>query len=99
MDIYQLASCSFILCTHGEVEHSFGFLNQACASHRPARAWFLKIDLVRIVCMRVCVCVCMRVCPPLRLLITSGVMWHDMDLIRLVKQVLQLLYGNCSHYR
>ena len=27
--------------------------------------------------MYVCVCVC--VCPPLRLLITSGVMWHDMD--------------------
>ena len=29
----------------------------------------------------------------------SGVMWHDMDLIRLVKQVLQLLYGNCSNGR
>ena len=27
---------------------------------------------------------------------TSGMMWFDMDLIRLVKQVLQLLYGNCS---
>ena len=24
-----------------------------------------------------CVCVC--VCPPPRLVITSGVMWHDMD--------------------
>ena len=33
------------------------------------------------------------------LLITSGVMWHDVDSIRLVKQILQLLYGNCSHYR
>ena len=43
-----------------------------------------------------CVFVC--VCPPLRLLITSGVMWHDVDLIRLVKQALQLLYGNRSHY-
>ena len=62
------------------------FLNQA-------RAWFLKIVSVR---MSVCVCVC--VCPPLRLLITSGVMWHDMDPMRLVKQVLQLLYGNCSSY-
>ena len=29
----------------------------------------------------------------------KGMMWYDMDLIRLVKQVLQLLYGNCSHYR
>ena len=26
-----------------------------------------------------CVCVFVSVCPPLRLLITSGVMWHDMD--------------------
>ena len=27
------------------------------------------------------------VCPRLRLLITNGMMWSDMDLIRLVKQV------------
>ena len=40
------------------------------------------------------VCVCL---PP-RLSITSG-MWRDMNSIQLVKQVLQLLYGNCSHYR
>ena len=44
------------------------FLNQV-------RAWFLKIDPLQIVGMRVCVC------PRPRLLITSGVMWHDMDLI------------------
>ena len=45
------------------------------------------------VCLCVCVfvCVCMRVCPPLRLLITSGVMWHDMNPIPLVKQVLESL--------
>ena len=38
-------------------------------------------------CVCVCVCVCVRVCvcarvcvhPPLRLLITRGVMWCDMD--------------------
>ena len=47
-----------------------------------ARAWFPKIGSVQIVSM--CVCVC----PPLRLLITSGIIWHDMDSIRLVKQVL-----------
>ena len=35
-----------------------------------------------------CVCVC--VCPPPRLLITSGMMWRDMNPMRLVKQVLQL---------
>ena len=33
------------------------FLNQARASLRLARAWFLKIDPVRIVCIRACVCV------------------------------------------
>ena len=48
--------------------------------------------------MSVCVCVCVCVCPPLRLLITSGMIWRDMDPMRLVKQVLQLLYGNCSRY-
>ena len=36
--------------------------------------------------------------PPTRLLITSGVMWQDMDSIQLVLNVLQLLYGNCNHY-
>ena len=57
------------------------FLNQARAGLWQARAWFLKIDPVQIVSMCVfgCVCVCVCVCPPLRLLITSGMMWRDMD--------------------
>ena len=80
-----------MLCT-------FAFLNQARAGHRPARAWFLKIDPVRIVGMRVRVCVCVCVCPRPRLLITSGMIWRDVNLIRLVKQVLQLSYGNYSCY-
>ena len=33
------------------------FLNQARAGLQLARAWFLKIGPVRIVCMRACVCV------------------------------------------
>ena len=70
-------------------------LNQVRVGLWPACAWFLKIDPVRIVSMRVCGFVCLRP----RLLITSGVMWRDIDLIRLGKQVLQLLYGNCSCYR
>ena len=47
-----------------------------------ARAWFLKIDPVRIIGMRVSVCVSRR---PL-LLITCGVTWRDMDFIRLVNE-------------
>ena len=56
---------------------------------------FLKLILCRSsVYMYVCVCVF----PCLRLLITSSMIWHDMKPIWLVKQVLQLLYGNCSRY-
>ena len=51
------------------------------------------------VCACVCVCVCVCVYPLPRLLITSSVIWCDMDPIQLVKQVLQPSYGNCSHYR
>ena len=78
------------------------FVNQARWSvigmQQPARAWFLEIDSVRIVSMCVCLHVCVCVCLPPRLLITSGMMWHDIDPIRLVKQILKLLYGNCSRY-
>ena len=50
------------------------FLNQAHAGHMPG---FLKLLLSMNVCMHMCLCVC--VCPPPRLLITSGVMWCDID--------------------
>ena len=70
------------------------FLNQVRAGLGRRAPGFLKLILCG---SSVCVFVC--VCPRPRLLLTSGVMWHDMDLIRLVKQVLQLLYGNCSRYR
>ena len=48
---------------------------------------FLKLFLCRClyIHMRVCLCVSL----PQRLLKTNGVMWHDMDPISLVKQVLQ----------
>ena len=66
-------------------------LNQARAGLRPARARFLIIVSVRtFVCVFVCVFVCLCVHPPPKLLITIGVIWHDIDPIRLVKQVLQL---------
>ena len=51
--------------------------------------------ILKIVFVQMSVCVCVCVSAP-RLLITSGVMWHDMYPIRLVKQALQLLYGNCN---
>ena len=59
------------------------FLNQARARLWPARTWFLKIDPGWIVSTYVCVCVSAP-----RILITSGVMWRDIDPIQLVKQVL-----------
>ena len=59
-------------------------LNQARTGCRLARAWFLRIASV---CERLyaCVYVCVCVCPPPRLLITSGMMWYDIDPIWLVK--------------
>ena len=75
--------------------YNITLLNQVCVGHRLACTWFLIIDPVRIVGMHACICVS----PHQRLLIASGVIWRNMDLIQLDKQVLQLLYGNCSRYR
>ena len=65
-------------------------LNQARTGRRLSHTWFLKIGPVQIIGMRVrvCVCVCVCVCTRarLRLLITSGMMWRDMNLIRLVNK-------------
>ena len=44
-------------------------------------ALFLKIAFVQEIDMCVHACVCMCVCPPLRLLVTNGVMWHDLNSI------------------
>ena len=41
----------------------------------------------------VCQSVCLSVCPPLKAIITSSVMWCDIDRVRLVKQVLRLSPG------
>ena len=57
------------------------FLNQVHAGCGRRVAGFLKLLLCG---LSVCVCVC----PPPRLLIISGVMWHDIDPIQLVQQVL-----------
>ena len=49
-----------------------------------AHTWFLKIVSEQLsVC--VFVSVCLSVCLSPRLLITSGVMWHDMDPMLFVK--------------
>ena len=57
------------------------FLNQMCAGLQLAHIWFLNIALSANVSMCVYVCVC----PPPRLLITSGMMWYDIDPICLVE--------------
>ena len=46
---------------------------------KPGTPGFLELLLSTNVCMHVCVCMCLRVCPPPRLLITSGMMWCDID--------------------
>ena len=53
------------------------FLNQACAGHGAGTPGFLVLLLSANFSM--------CVCPPPRLLITSGVMWCDVDPIRLVE--------------
>ena len=69
-------------------------LNQARTGLQLVCAWFFKIDPVWIsgicLCVHVCECVCVCVCPHPRLLITSGVMWCDMDLMWLVKKIKKL---------
>ena len=56
---------------------------QCAGLHVPG---FLKLFL----CGRLYACLCLYVCPAPRLLITSVVMWRDMDPIQLVKQVLHM---------
>ena len=76
----------FLFNTKSSFKYQFVyFLNQACAGHN---AWFFKIDPVQIVYMRVCVCVCLCACVSAPEAINNQ--WCDMDLVRLVKQVLQL---------
>ena len=50
-------------------------------------------------CVYVFVCACVRARGCVSAPEAINNQWHDMDLIRLVKQVVQLLYGNCSCYR
>ena len=57
----------FVVYAVGTTKVFEPFLNQAHTSLWPARAWFLRIVFVRTP-VRMCVC------PPPRLLITSGVM-------------------------
>ena len=71
------------------------FLNQAHAGLWLAQAWFLKIGAMRIFGMRVRMCVSV----PETTNNYSGKMWYDMNPKRLVKQVIQQLHDNYSHYR
>ena len=68
----------------------------------PTTGWrapgFLKLFLCGCLFVNVFMCVFVCVSAPKAIIITSGMMWRDMDLIRLVKLVLKLLYGDCSRY-
>ena len=55
-------------------------------AHRPVAG--ARLVSYNCFCVDVCMCVCLCVCPPPRLLITSSMMWCDIDSRRLVKQVL-----------
>ena len=55
-------------------------LNQVHASRPGFLVLLLSMNVCMCVCVCVCVCVCLRVCLLLGLLITSGMMWCDMDL-------------------
>ena len=46
------------------------------------------LKLFLFACLYVCMCVCLYA--PLRQLITSGMIWCDIDCVRLVKPILQL---------
>ena len=55
------------------------FLNQERTGLWLVHTWFLRIALSANISMCVCLCVYVCVCPPLRLLIISGMMWWDID--------------------
>ena len=81
MVYYHAFSADWVVREH-IAPHSFSHISQwklifkpgACGRHAPG---FLELFLCG--CMRMCVC------PPPRLLINSGVMWCDIDPIRLVE--------------
>ena len=66
------------------------FIAHSRAKAQATCAWFLKIALVR-------ASVCVSVCPPPRVLITSGVIWCDIGRMQLVKQVSQLFHDIMNH--
>ena len=53
----KVASYSYAVGYNAHVLQLVNFLNQACTGLWPERAWFLKIDPVGIISMRVRVCV------------------------------------------
>ena len=63
----------YVLCMYNNI------LSQVCAGLWPTHNCFLEIAFVCDVSMLVRLCICVFVCPPPRLLITSGVIWCDME--------------------
>ena len=82
LSVLKIVPSLLVLSWRGQKE----FLNQVRAGHMPG---FLKLFLCgclyACVYMSVCVCVYVYMCVCPRLLITSGMMWCDIDPIWLVK--------------
>ena len=74
LQLWDNKYCNIITVMWNILIYSYGsteieFLNQACASHRPAHAWFFEIAFVQEVGM----CACVHVYLPQRALITTHV--------------------------
>jgi len=81
---YIAMYASFLNSYNSTVYENYIFLNQAHAGLRPARDW-VSWNCFCPQCLYACVHVC--VCLPPRLLIASDMIWCDIELLWLVKQV------------
>ena len=72
---------------HCKYPHHF---STACDDRKNDCGFFSRVHLVSWNHFCSCVGMCVRVCPPLRALITSGMIWRNIVRVWLVKQVLQL---------
>ena len=100
------ANCYVLLLLGADLAFKYYLIEQAFAwFHKPRNCVYECLSLSVYAYVHTCMCVCAFVCSyvhcvcsPPKLLITSDMVWCDMDPMQLVKQVLQLLYGSYSQY-